>query len=264
MARYDQPGVTYDSNIFYDQPDPAPNPPRKRRKTMKHQDYFPLRIGNQVIWLRNFKLKLPTYVVPLGLVPGDVTDVLLDVDNAIYGLDDFRGALETATAACYTCIDKALYDETMPGNIGWMGFTPPAGAPVAVAHGCLKRVFTYIADKIKDSTGYNEVIGHDLGTEGPEVAPPSPTVTPEFTLRTTSGGKLEVVWTKNEFDGVKLAFDLGAAGTQTDIDLRPHYTLNWLPTPGQSAVIKVRLRYLYKGEEFGNWSEWQTWTLTGA
>lgn len=47
-------------------------------------------------------------------------------------------------------------------------------------------------------------------------------------------------------------------GTQTDMDLRPHYTLNWLPAPGQSAVIKVRARYLYKGEEFGNWSEWHT------
>lgn len=99
-----------------------------------------------------------------------------------------------------------------------MGFTPPAGAPTTVPHGCMKRVFTYIADEIKDSTGYNEVIGHDLGTEGPEVPAPSPTVTPEFTLRATSGGKLEVVWTKKEFDGVKLEFDLGTAG------LKPKWT----------------------------------------
>ena len=68
---------------------------------------------------------------------------------------------------------------------------------------------------------------------------------PVITHRATSGGKLEL--------------DLGTAGTQTDIDLRPDYTLNWLPAPGQSAVIKVRLRYLYKGEEYGNWSEWHTW-----
>jgi len=264
MARYDQPGVTYDSNVFDDRPDSVSNPPIKPRRTMKRQDYFPLRIGDQIIWLRNFKLKLPLYVVPLALVPADVTAILLDADNAIYGLEDFRGALETATSAGYICIEKALYDQSIPGNIAWMGFTPPAGAPAAVAYGCLKRLFTFIADKIKKSHGYSDVIGLDLGTEGPEAAPPSPTVTPEFTLRTTSGGKLEVVWIKKEFDGVKLAFDLGTAGMQTDIDLRPHYTLNWLPAAGQSVVIKVRLRYLYKGEEFGNWSEWHTWTLTGA
>ncbi len=86
---------------------------------------------------------------------------------------------------------------------------------------------------------------------------------PAFTLRATSGGKLEVVWTKKDFDGVKLEFDLGAAGMQNDMDLRPNYTLHWLPAAGQSAIIKVRLRFLYKGEEFGNWSEWQQWTLTG-
>lgn len=59
-------------------------------------------------------------------------------------------------------------------------------------------------------------------------------------------------------------FDLGAAGTRSDTDLRPNYTLNWLPATGQAAVIKVRLRFIYKGEDFGNWSPWQQWTVTGV
>ena len=92
---------------------------------------------------------------------------------------------------------------------------------------------------------------------------PDPTIAPEFTLRIAAEGKLEVVWTKGVFDGVKLEFDLGAAGLKSDVDLRPNYTLNWLPATGATAIIKVRLRYLYKGNDFGNWSVWKSWTLTG-
>lgn len=66
------------------------------------------------------------------------------------------------------------------------------------------------------------------------------------------------------FDGVKLQSDLGAAGMQNDIDLRPNYTLNWLPPAGTSAIIKVRLMYILKGNDTGTWSDWQQWTLTGV
>jgi len=63
---------------------------------------------------------------------------------------------------------------------------------------------------------------------------------------------------------VKLQFDLAAAGMKEDIDLRPNYTLNWLPPAGTSVIIKVRLMYIFKGNDTGNWSDWQQWTLTGA
>ena len=95
-------------------------------------------------------------------------------------------------------------------------------------------------------------------------APPPATAAPAFTLRETAGGKLEVVWTKGKFDGVKLQTDLGGGVIQNDMDLRPNYTLNWLPPAGTSAIIKVRLMFIYKGDETGNWSDWQQWTLTGV
>ena len=266
MARWNQPGATWNSSLRWNEPDPSPNPnPNPKPKRMKRQDYFPVRIGDQVVWLRNFKTKLPLHTVQLALVPAEVTAILLDVSNAIYQLDDYRGALATASTACYQCIEDALYNYSVPGTTVPMGFTPPAGAPTPVANGCLKRLFAYIADKIKTAANYSAMVGEDLGTEGPAQAAPNPATTvPQFDLRATSGGKLEVVWTKDQFDGVKLEFDLGAAGMKTDMDLRPNYTLNWLPPTGQSAIIKVRLRYLYKGEDFGNWSPWVTYTLTGV
>ena len=249
----------------WDEPDPSTNPnPKPKRKTMRLQKYFPTSIGNQVIWLNNFKTKLPLHSSALALVPAEVTAILLDVSNAIYLLDDYRGALETASTSCYQCIEDALFDGSVPGTTAMMGFTPPPGAPTPVANGCLKRVFAYIADKIKPSAGYSTMTGEALGTEGSAEPAPDPTVVPVFEIRATGGGKAEVLWHKGPFDGVKLQFELGAGVVQNDIDLRPNYILNWLPPTGTSAVIKVRLHYIYKGEEFGNWSAWQNWTLTGG
>ena len=224
---------------------------------------LPIRIGDQIVWLRNFKTKLPTHATTLGLVAGEVTALLLDVDNAIYALDHYRGAVATFPQAAYQRIDDALLTPTLPGTIAWLAFTAPAGTPTAVAYGCLRRLFDFISETIKPAAAYDTAIGMDLGVEAPEVAAPEPTVVPAFDLRETSGGKLEVVWTKGVFDGVKLEFDLGPAGPKTDLDLRPNYTLNWMPAPGATAIVKVRLRYLYKGDDFGNWSPWQPWTLTG-
>lgn len=268
MPSWDQFGKTWDSGLHYDTvlPPLTTHLTSKKRSTMRHQVYFPVRIGDQIVWLRNFKIKLPTHATTLALDAGDVTAILLDVDTAIYGLDTYRGALAPASSACYQCIEVALYGDNVVGNVAWQGFTPPAGAPAAVANGCMKRVFTYIGDKIKTATGYNPAIGEDLGVEGTVAAAPPPpgSTAPDFDLRSTTDGKMEVLWRKNQFDGVRMEFDLGAAGIKSDIDLRPNYTLNWLPAAGQSVIIKVRLRYLFKGEDFGTWSDWQQWTLTGV
>jgi hypothetical protein len=232
---------------------------------MKRQDYFPSQIGNQITWLHNFKIKLPQHATAMALDPAAVTAILLDVDNALYGLEKYRAALGPASTSCYQCVEDALYGES--GGVMWAGFTPPDEPPAAVPNGCMNRVFDYISGKIKTSAAYkaSPMIGEDLGTEGAEEAVPNPATTvPDFDLRLTSGGKLEVVWKKRPFDGVKLEFDRGAAGPFSDVDLRPNYTLNWLPAAGTSAIVKARLRFIYKGEDFGNWSEWKSFTLTGA
>lgn len=231
---------------------------------MKRPRWFPTIIGSQVIWLRNYKTKLPNHAnTPLTLVPADVTATLLDVDNAIYALETYRGAVGTFPDAAYQRIEDALNNDQIPGDIMWLGFAPPNPAPAAVAYGCLQRVFTYFDDVISKSAGYDLAIGADLGTVAAAAPALDPTASPEFDIRETTGGKGEIVWPKGPYDGVRIEINRGAAGLLTDIDLRPNYTINWLPATGQAVVIQVRLRYLYKGEDFGNWSPWQQWTLTG-
>ena len=229
---------------------------------MKQPNWFPRILGDQIVWLQNFK-KLSGHAATLTLVPAEVTAVLLDADNSIYALDAYRGGITSFPTAAFQRIQEALHGGP-GGNIEWLTFPAPAGAPAAVAYGCVDRLLTYIEDKVFKSPGYTKAIGLDLGIEITPSAVPQATAVPDFLVRPAAGGKLEVVWVKGAFDGVKLQFDLGAAGTQNDTDLRPNYTLNWLPAAGQSAIIKVRLMYILKGADTGNWSDWKQWTLTGV
>ncbi len=231
---------------------------------MKHNSYFPSRIGDQIVWLTNLKTKLPGKATLLGLAPAALAAILLDIDNLLFALEKYRGALESFTDSGYQLIENILHSD-LATTIAWETFTMPAGAPAAVQYGALKRVFTYVTGVIKVAPAYDSEVGQALGTEGSEKAAPDPATTvPDFSLRPTTGGKLEVVWTRGVFDGVKLELDLGAAGMKTDVDLRPNYTLAWLPPSGTTATIKVRLTYLYKGEEFGLWSDWKSWVLAHA
>ena len=231
---------------------------------MIKQDYFPVRLGDQTDWMHNLKTTLPQHAAELEIPAADVAPVLLDIDTVLYALEIYRGAVTSFHDAAFRLIEDALDNTQLTGNIAWLGFTTPTPIPAAVAYGALRRIFAFLNNKVKKSAKFTNTIGTNMRVLAPAaVAPDAAATTPVFTLRFAAEGKLEVVWTKGVFDGVKLEFDLGAAGMKADVDLRPNYVLNWLPAAGASAIIKVRLRYLYKGEEFGNWTPWQSWTLTG-
>ncbi|MEO6754419.1 MAG: hypothetical protein ABIP85_21805, partial [Chthoniobacteraceae bacterium] len=171
--------------------------------------------------------------------------------------------IATFAKAAYARVDEALQGGP-DGNIVWLPFPTPAGAPAAVTYGCLQRIFAFIANKVQTAPGFTDAIALDLGLKLPAAPGLPPVAVPEFTLRLTTGDKLEVVWTKGPSEGVKLQFNLGTAGTQEDIDTRPNYTLNWLPAAGVSAIIQVRLAFLLKDGNTGAWSDWKQFTLTGA
>src|SRR5262245_50626348 len=103
MANWDE--ATWD-HFFWDSGPTPPTPkPKTKRKSMKRQIWFHVRIGDQIVWLRNLKTKLPAYATTLGLDAGDVTAILLDVDNAIYALEAYRGAVATFPDGAYQRID---------------------------------------------------------------------------------------------------------------------------------------------------------------
>jgi len=159
---------------------------------MKRPTWFPRAIGDQIIKLRNIKTKLPGYAETLTLDPADVTARMLDVDNAIYALETYRSAVSSFPDAAFERIKEILHG-SIAGNVVWLTFAAPGGAPAAVAYGCLDRFFTYIEEDVLKSPGYTRAIGLDLGIVAPDTPEPDVDAVPEFSLRFTAGDKMEVV-----------------------------------------------------------------------
>ena len=87
---------------------PANQPPTKRSKRVKHNNYYPIRIGDQVIWLENYRLKLPGYATVLSLSAGQVTGAVADAGWVIYLLQSWLSAVRAYSLAATDVVTEAL------------------------------------------------------------------------------------------------------------------------------------------------------------
>jgi hypothetical protein len=179
---------TWDSGLW----DEPPTPPasdyfKPRRKTnthttMKRQDYYPSRIGDQVNWLDNFSVKLPIHGPTLGVEPADVTASVNDAKFGNYVLGTWLSAVRNFSPSTTDAVDDVLTGAG-GGAIVLPTFTAPAlpAGVTATLPGLLTRIFALIT-KMKLSAGYTEAIGTDLGIvgiEGTEKATPKFLIAPE-------------------------------------------------------------------------------------
>lgn len=59
-----------------------------------HNAYYPLRIGDQIIWLINYRNKLPAYRTPLGYTAQEIADVQADADFIVYVLQTWQPSVQ--------------------------------------------------------------------------------------------------------------------------------------------------------------------------
>ena len=101
---------------------------------------------------------------------------------------------------------------------------------------------------------------------GTEKTPPSPDTTrPRVSNLHNLPGEIELDWIRAGFDGVdvELSYD-STTWTRGDFDNRSPYEDRRLNrTPGQPETRYYRLRYRYKGEPFGQYSEVAQATVSG-
>ncbi len=132
----------------------------------------------------------------------------------------------------------------------------PVGT-VPVKPGALDRLFQLIAD-IKNSAGYTEVIGKDLGIvgaekTGPDLASIQPKITAEI-----EGNVVAIGWSWEGFsehlDLLELQVDRGQGWVNLASDTTPGYT-DTAPFPATLTKWKYRAIFHVDDAQVGIWSQ---------
>ena len=218
--------------------------------------YYPVRIGDQVFWLRNFRNKLPNYKTPLGYTDPEVAAIQADCDRLVWLLDTLQGAAQSFGQAV-TAHLKLMHSGSGTVLVDPPAFTLPAtpAPPANVLAGAFKRLTNFIRN-MKTRGGYTVPMGEDLGVIGAELPEPDPTSTkPEIKVVIGAGGKVRLEWKKLEFTGIRIEVDRGNGWVFADIDTKPHWDDPASPPAGAAVVWKYRAIYLLGDEVFGQWSD---------
>jgi hypothetical protein len=235
-------------------PPSTQTPTKKRRSQMTKNRYYPTRGGDQVSWLGNFRGKLPGYATALGLAPATVTAIVADCAWLIYLLGSFLPEVRTLSQAGTNAVNDAQ-NGTGNSPMTLPTFTPPAGG-TPVAPGALNRIFALV-QIIKDSPGYRDPIGEDLGIIGSEKGGPDFSVFgPKLKVKVTPAG-VEIDWgwqgMREFLDLIELQVDRGAGWAMLAYDTTPGYT-DTAALPASPAKWKYRAIYRVADQRVGQWS----------
>ena len=260
LPRFDDPAVRFDAGWTY--PTEAElasvhNP--NRAKPMKRQTYYPSRIVDQIPWLENFRTKLGTYVILLGILPAKADAAVASCRYTIYVLSQWLAAARVFSPAATESVDMLLSGEGASAMVlpTFTAPTLPAGV-AAVPPGVLTRLFDLIAE-IKASDAYTNAIGLDLGIVAPEDAASHPA--PGMKLKVEQGAGSECVkisFVKYGHMGVYIESRRGpnAAWEFLGIDTEsPYMDERPLLVATTPEVREYRVRFWDKGTPNGDWCD---------
>ncbi|MCX6898213.1 MAG: hypothetical protein NT105_05885 [Verrucomicrobia bacterium] len=227
---------------------------------MRRQTYYPSRIANQILWLGNFRNKLPGYETVLGLPSAHVDACVASCNYTIYALGEWLTAVRDFGPAATEAVDLLLAGSG-PDAVVLPVFTVPT-LPTGVASvppGALNRLFDLVAI-IKAAPGYTEAIGQDLGIVGPASNEFVDQAMPAFKLQIVPGPvcqAVKIVFKKFGHEGVWIECQRGNGEWQfVAVDSEsPYLDERPLLVAGAPEVRKFRLRFWDKGTPNGNWTD---------
>jgi len=247
---------------------PQTNQPPKKGKKMRRQVYYPMRAAEQIVWLENFRNKLPGKATALGLTTEQVAAGVGDARWLLYVLQSW---LPAARAWSLACTDSAAEAQTGDGSalMVLQIFTPPTlpTGVVAVNTGALNRVFALV-QTIKDSSGCTEAISSDLGIVGAQQTGPDFTILkPDYTpTRVATGVNLDWSWGGYSafLDMIEIQVDRndGKGFVFMANDTTPGY-VDTTPQPTTPVKWKYRAIYRVGDQQVGLWSDEKSITVGG-
>lgn len=231
--------------------------------TMTRQDYYPVAISEQVLWLHQFARTLVSCIGVLGIQEQHLREGIADALWLAYVVGPYRTELRRFAPAATRVIEHA---QTGKGHDP-LTLTPyllpplPEGV-VPRPPGALKRIFNLVVI-IKHASGYNDSIGRQLGILPREDTREFPV--PTFKIRVAAGDlnqKVIIRYSRHGQSAVFIQCQVGDgdwdAGTPAFgslyEDTRP------LRVPGQPELRRYRMRY-WQGKPFGDWTDVVTVTV---
>lgn len=229
---------------------------------MTRQEYYPVAISAQVLWLRHFAETLPLYNGVLAIQTRDMEDAIADARWLAHVLGTWRTELRRLALAGTAAIEQALtVHGHNPQQLPVFDPVPPEGI-LPRPPGGLRRLFQFIR-VIKSVKGYDESIGSLLGILPKHDTREFPV--PTFKIRVATGPvnqKVILRYSRHDQPGVFIQCQVGegqwdegriAMGSVHE-DTRP------LQVPGEPEVRHYRMRY-WDGKPFGDWTDVATVTV---
>ena len=226
---------------------------------MKRKNYYPIRVAEQIAWLRNFADKLPGKATALGLLPALVTALVADALWLAYVLQTWLDAVRTFSLGCTQT--AAAAQTGTGGAVALPTFTAPT-LPTGVTpqnEGSLDRIFTAVQD-IKNGHKCTDAIAAELlivgsATTGPDLS----TLQPQISAK-VSGAEVDVKWgwggNSAYLDSCEIQVDRndGKGFGLLTIDTTPGYT-DTQPFPATRTVWTYRAIYRVDDKTVGDWSQ---------
>jgi hypothetical protein len=165
--------------------------------------YLPNGDAERVIWLGNYKTKLPNYAAVLGITPAEISAVNNDYNMFKYIIDMLTAYKQTT--GNIVAYKNLLMHAHKQQHLGAVPMLSLGAAPAAVTEGVFDRVSAQV-QRIKASPGYTAAIGNDLNIIAPTRFVDPLTMQPELSVR-PDAGRPHLKCVKGNADAVDLYVD---------------------------------------------------------